>query len=176
MDDSIKNMRSVLTSHQFMLRERLQDFLAQVKQPLHEDVVRALEEPGKLLMTSSSEAPPAGLWSLVTILVAQSVQPTIDLHIASSVAVSVECFICALDLLDDIEDGDQTQIVNDLGSARVLNISTALLMLAQRAITSLATYIGDPALIVKLLKVFEDATFLATTGQHQDLLAESETI
>ena len=59
-------------------------------------------------------------WPLLTLLVAQTIAPEIDLVSASSVAVAIECFICALDLLDDVEDDDQTPIVQSLGIARTL--------------------------------------------------------
>ncbi|TMC15793.1 MAG: hypothetical protein E6J33_10575 [Chloroflexi bacterium] len=56
------------------------------------------------------------MWPLLTLLVAQAVSPQVDLFCASGVAVAVECFVCALDLLDDVEDGDLTPTVNALGS------------------------------------------------------------
>ena len=169
-------------AHQQLLRERLYHVLTGLHPLLYADVIRALEETGKLLAPSykehdASSGPPAGSWSLLTFLVAHHVDPQIDLFYASSVAVAVECFICALDLLDDIEDDDLTPVVCDLGPARVLNVSTTLLTLAQKAILSLSAleHVGAER-ITSLLDVLQETTLTATAGQHRDLLAEQTSV
>src|SRR5437667_6326425 len=118
-----------------MLHERLQLLLATLHPVLRTDVMHALEGEGKLLSqprndgNSLSPTLPAGVWPLMTLLVAQHISPEIDAQYAGSVAIAVECFVCALDLLDDIEDDDQTPTVQAQGVGRALNVSTALLML-----------------------------------------------
>src|SRR5579859_138087 len=169
-------------AHQQLLRERLHHLLSNLHPSLQSDVRRALEEPGKLLCQSSDKTPsashsmPDGSWSLLTLLVAQHFSTDIDLAIASSVAVATECFACALDILDDVEDEDQTPIIRDLGVARALNISTALLTLAQHAFLSLSKVSIRPALILRLLDAMDEATLAATSGQHRDLLAEQRMV
>ncbi len=163
--------------YQRILRERLQLFLDTLHPVLRVDVLRALQETGKLFDPGQTDADtpvPAGSWSLLTLLIALNVAPDMDPVCASSVAVAVECFICALDLLDDVEDEDQTPIVKELGSARVLNVSTVLLTLAQRIILSIARP-GFPATyILRLLDTLQESLLVATLGQQRDLLAEQK--
>src|SRR5438128_1029430 len=120
-------------AQQSLLRERLHFFLASLHPALCADVVLALEEEGKLLApfqadsNLSNPALTAGVWSLLTLLVAQCISQNIDPICASSVAVAVECFVRAIDLLDDVMDEDQTPTLQALGMPRTLNVSTALL-------------------------------------------------
>ena len=164
-----------------MLRERLNFLFRTVHPALYADVVRAFQEEGKLLckslvdVNSPQTSHPAGIWPLLTLLVAQHISPDIDPVYASSVAVSVECFVAALDLLDDIEDDDQTLIVQELGLARVLNVTTALLTLAQQVYFLIRTR-------------YRTCTYPAParyapgicpwyySGQHRDLLAEQRSV
>ncbi len=169
---------SLFAAHQHLLRERLHLLLATLHSDLHADVVRTLEDSGKLLFQPDEEsnsfpfASSFSTWPLLTLLVAQYTSADIDLECASRVAVAVECFVCALDLLDDVEDEDQTPIFQAIGTSRVLNVSTALLMLAHQALLSLAHYGVAPALILRLLETLQAAALIATAGQHRDLLAE----
>ena len=165
--------------YQCPLRERLQFFLEPLQTPLRSDVIRALQEPGKLLdttQTGENVPVPAGSWSLLTLLIALNIAPDIDLIDVGSVAIAVECLICALDLLDDVEDGDQTPIMKELGTARVLNVSTTLLMLAQRMILSLAHSEFPAGTILRLLDALQESLLIATTGQQRDLLGEQKAI
>lgn len=165
-------------AQQQLLRERLHLLLSTLHPALQTDVRRAFEERGKLLFKSSDKAAaanstlPAGSWPLLTLLVAQHFSPSIDLAFGGSVAIATECFVCALDLLDDVEDEDQTPIIQELGVARALNVSTTLLTLAQYAFLSLSQQSVKPALILRLLGAMHEATLVATSGQHRDLLAE----
>src|SRR5437868_13897101 len=68
-------------AHQDMLRERLKVLLATLHPLLYPDVVRALEGEGKLLAQSSESnssppAIPAGSWSLLVLLVGESIAPS----------------------------------------------------------------------------------------------------
>jgi geranylgeranyl pyrophosphate synthase len=178
MDNVLQPLENPFAAQQELLRERLNFLLTAVHSALFADVVRAFQEEGKLLCKSSVDnssphiSRPAGIWSLLTLLVAQHISPDIDPVYASSVAVAVECFCAALDLLDDIEDGDQTPIVQELGVARVLNVTTALLALAQQALLSLSELGVDPANILRLLNTLQESALGITSGQHRDLLAE----
>ena len=167
------------TVHQRLLRERFIPFLQALHPLLQRDVRRALSERGKLLAPDGpnvhgkpSSARPSGAWSLLTLLVALHIDANTDLTRACNAALALECFICALDLLDDIEDEDQTPIVRELGPACVLNTSTTLLMLAQRILLALPTTTTASTLILSLLDTLQDAALRATAGQHRDLLAE----
>ncbi len=165
-------------AQQQLLRERLHLLLSTLHPALRGDVKRAFEESGKLLFQSSNtvgaadSTMPVGSWPLLTLLIARHISPDIDSTIASYVAIATECFVCALDLLDDVEDEDQTPIIEELGTARALNISTTLLALAHQALLSLLQHGVDQALVLRLLGAIQEATLVATSGQHRDLLAE----
>jgi len=180
MSNDVQSPLNPFAAHQQLLRERLHHLLATLHPVLYTDVVRALEGEGKLLshprVNAGSPAPtlPAGVWPLLTLLVAQSISPDIDPICASSVAAAVECFVCALDLLDDVMDGDQTTTLQALGVARTLNVSIVLLTLAQQAILSLSQQNAAPTLILRLLEALQESALVATTGQHRDILAEQK--
>ncbi|WP_340689250.1 polyprenyl synthetase family protein [Ktedonosporobacter rubrisoli] len=99
-------------------------------------------------------------------------RPSIDTLLVSSIAVAVECVVCAIDLLDDIEDEDQTPVVREIGSARVVNTAAALLLLGQKCIIASAQFGLLPAQVLNLLDTLQDATLIVTTGQHRDILVE----
>ena len=168
-----------------MLRERLRLLLAALHPVIQADVWRALEGEGKLLSPTHTDlnppdsqktALPAGAWPLLTLLVAQSVSPDVDPLLASSVAVAVECYVCAIDLLDDVMDGDQTTTLQALGAARALNVSTALLTMAQQAILSLSQLGAAPELVLHLLETLQESALVVAAGQQRDVLAEKRPV
>ncbi len=166
-------------AQQYMLRERLHHLLASLHPLLKADVIVALEGEGKLLSqpppteaNSRDSALAVGVWPLLTLLVAQHVSPDINPLTASSVAVAVECFVCAIDLLDDVIDEDQTTTIQALGTARVLNVSTTLFTLAQQALLSLSQLNVPHSRILRLLETLQESALTVAAGQHWDVLAE----
>jgi geranylgeranyl diphosphate synthase, type I len=162
-------------AQQNLLRERLILILPTLHPLLRSDVQHVLEGQGKLLFQSQANevsAHPAGSWALLPLLIAQYIDPTMNSAALSSVGVAVECFVCALDLLDDVEDEDQTPITQELGVARTLNVSTTLLMMAQQALLSLAQQGIPIERVLRLLDALQSSALHATAGQHRDLLAE----
>lgn len=187
MLDNAHTPAKPLAVQQALLAEQLQSLLADLQPELHVDVLLALQAPGKLLSdraladshdggASAASGLPAGVWPLLTLLVAQYLAPESDSLPACRVALAVECFICALDLLDDVEDGDATPLIQAIGVPRVLNVSTTLLALAHRAILSLCAYDVAPEHILLLLNTLQSVSLTATAGQHQDLLAEQKPV
>ena len=178
MSNDAQQPVNLFAAHQQLLRERLHLLLATLHPVLQVDVERALKERGKLLfespisMDDAISGRPAGSWSLLTYLLALYFSPRLNPAIASSLALATECFVCALDLLDDVEDEDHTPVIKELGVPRVLNTSTALLALAQQAFFSLLPPGGDLALVLRLLDAMRETLLIATSGQHRDLLAE----
>lgn len=81
---------------------------------------------------------------------------------AVPLATAIELFMTALDLLDDIEDGEENELQRDLGPARALNASTGLLFLAHRGVLDA---LGSTALHILL-----DAGLQACGGQDADLM------
>lgn len=86
---------------------------------------------------------------------------------AVPVAAAVEIFMVALDILDDEEDGEHTPLCAEFGTSRALNVSTGLLLAAQRGLSSVDG--GRTALQILL-----DAGLRASAGQDADLRAASE--
>lgn len=179
MSDLSENQTMPFAAYQHMLRERLHYFIDALDPLLKRDVQSALEQRGKLLCLSSDTALssfPNGMWALLPWLVAKDLKPSIDSTAACTVAIAIEFLICALDLLDDIEDGDKTPIVLQLGTARTLNVSTTLLLLTQSALLSL-TELGIPSeRILALIKILQGTTLSAAIGQHGDIVGEQQEI
>ncbi len=162
-------------AQQNLLRERLLLILATLHPLLKADVQRVLEGRGKLLFRSQineASAHPTGSWALLPLLIAQYFDPTISDTALCSLGVAIECFVCALDLLDDIEDEDQTPTVQELGVARTLNVSTTLFMMTQQTLLSLAQQDIPTERVLRLLDTLQSSALQATAGQHRDLLAE----
>jgi geranylgeranyl pyrophosphate synthase len=180
MSSDVPGAAALFTSCQRLLRKRLQSFLDELHPALRVDVTRALEAEGKLLApfapVATDRTLPAGVWPLLTFLVAQHVAPDIDPLLAGNVAIAVECLVCAFDLQDDIEDEDLTPVVDALGPARVVNISTTLLALAQQAILSLSQHGVAHTLVLRLLDALQEATLAVTLGQQRDILAEQRPV
>jgi geranylgeranyl pyrophosphate synthase len=177
LKDNVQEPGMLFAPYQRVLCERLLSLLGTLRPLTRVDALVALQQKGKLLASQisyfQSSSVPDGSWSLAVLLIALYISPAIDLHIATTVAVALECYICAFDLLDDVEDEDQTAVVLALGIPRVLNVSTVLLTLSQHALLSLSRYDDvSSSLILQLLAAFQDAALTATSGQHKDLLAE----
>ena len=179
MDDDTGSLVNPFAAYQQMLRERLHFFLHALHPAVYADVVRAFEDEGKILHQADQNihAPQnirtSGIWSLLTLLVAQHIAPEIDPVYASSVALAVESFVTAIDLLDDIEDEDQTEIVHELGTARVVNTAAILFTLAQRALLSLSDLGIPPKTILRLLQTLQESSLTVSTGQHLDIMVEN---
>jgi len=80
---------------------------------------------------------------------------------AIPVSAAVEIFLTALDVLDDVEDGEVTPLHTNLGGARTLNVSTGLLLLAQQSLLDDAGPIAAG--------IVQRAGLIACAGQHADL-------
>lgn len=174
LNNTSSSAQNPFSAHQYLLYERFQQLIEEVHPAMRSDVLQVFQEPGKLFFQSDAAhgAKPAGSWPLLVLLIAESVNPTVSPLYASTVAIAVESFICALDLLDDVEDDDQTIILHKLGTARALNISTLLLGLAQHAIVSLSSEHSFSSFALRMLEALSQTILTATAGQHRDLLAE----
>jgi geranylgeranyl diphosphate synthase type I len=127
-----------------------------------------LQQPGKVLH-SSGEHP---LWP--SLVLATSAATGGDPRAAVRVGVAVEIFMAALDIFDEVEDGDQSTTVDAAGPAQATNVATALLLLAQQLLLTL-TDVGLTAERVLLLaRTLAAAGVEATGGQHRDLAAEED--
>ena len=174
--NSTSNTQKPFDAEQHRLQERLQFFLDALHTSVRADVMYSLTSPGKLFAMPKEDKEmavlPSGMWSLLSLFVAKYITYDTTKDYFYSVATALECFICALDLLDDIEDADQTSAVVELGQARVLNVSTTLLALTNHIFVSSMQTECSSELIVRVLMAVQQALLAATAGQHRDILAE----
>lgn len=85
-------------------------------------------------------------------------------------AAALELFVAALDVLDDIEDGDtEYALLSANGQAQVTNAATALLMLAPLAIARSRSRGIDELTIARAMQAMAEAGTKACCGQHKDL-------
>ncbi len=159
-----------------MLRALYLSLLTPLQTDLQEDIKLALSQRGKLLYEVSAMQEKFHLqliprWPLLVFAIVEAIAPESDMQQIGYIAVATECFICALDLLDDIEDEDKTTIIEQIGQARTLNVSTALLMLAYQYIIQSGL---SNDLIMRLIATLQDHTIRAIEGQHLDLCTEAQ--
>lgn len=182
MADHDITMNQDIADQQALLRDRLYLLLAPLHPALRADVERALQGETKLLHPSSANLDPgnisslAGKWALLAFFTATYVNAGVDPAYAGLVALAVECFVCATDLLDDVADGDQTTTMLALGPARALNVSTALLTLSHQSLLTLTLQGIDEYSILRLLAALEEWTMKAVSGQHRDILSDQQSI
>jgi len=131
---------------------------------LRELVYVSLCQPGKLLGGAS----PAPWPSLVLACAAAAGGAT---RAGVQVAAAVEVFMAAADVLDDLEDGDESRVVAAAGPAQALNAATAMLVLSFELLSSLADA-GIPHHRVPIFtRVLAQGSLTAAGGQHLDLAA-----
>jgi geranylgeranyl pyrophosphate synthase len=175
-------LHTMFVLDQDFLRKHLVQFLEEQgllpETALGNDVRQALATPHKLLAPPSaiisSQQIPAGIWALIPMYVARYCAPDVNPELISCVALSCECFLCALDLLDDVEDDDSTTLRQQLGDARLLNVATALLALASQSLLSATRHGLSNERLFSLLAVLHAKWLRATQGQHRDLLVEKQ--
>lgn len=142
---------------------------------LRADLLLALQSPGKLLCeVEPSTALPTGSWALLVLYCGLCLDPQADRQRLYHVGIAIECFICALDLFDDVEDEDQTRLLTAIGVPRAVNVATALLALAQQTLSSLPH--SSLQLREQLSLTLQTSLLHATEGQHRDLLAEAQSM
>lgn len=87
------------------------------------------------------------------------------------VAATFEMCIAALDVFDEIEDGDESPLVDSIGAPRAMNVATALLAQSQAILATLASMreLANPA--SAFARALNESIVLATAGQDADLQA-----
>jgi len=89
---------------------------------------------------------------------------------ALPLSTATECYIAALDVLDDLEDEDaQDALWRSCGRAAATNVATLLLFLYQRALAGLVDLCHDPSLVGAVQRIYATAGIRACGGQQQDL-------
>ncbi len=116
-----------------------------------------LQQPGKVLHPDCDYA----FWP--ALVSATSTATGGDPGAAVRVEAAIEMFIAALDVFDEVEDGDQSPSVEAAGMAQATNAATALLFLAQQLLLTLTDF-GLPAERVLLLARTLTTMGVAATG------------
>lgn len=126
-------------------------------------VWQALRTRGKLLGAASGFA-----WGLLPLVVCEELG--MDPLLALPLSTAAECFIAALDVLDDLEDEDTHDALwRSYGRATATNVATLLLFLYQRAVAALITLGHHPSSVVAVQRIFAEAGNRACGGQQRDL-------
>jgi geranylgeranyl pyrophosphate synthase len=121
-----------------------------------------LSQPGKILHDVDS----AGWSNLVR---ATSIAVRASEKSSARILAAVEVNAAALDVLDEVEDGDSSPLVDQIGEAQALNVATALLFIAPMILEPLG---ADRSLTVgpnQLGATLARLGLSATSGQHLDL-------
>ena len=121
-----------------------------------------LSQPGKILRDEES----AG-WS--RLIVATSIAVHAADQATSRTLAAMEVYSAALDVLDEVEDGDVSPLVDRVGPAQAVNVATALLFIAPLILEELAddpSIVGDATTFGATLARLGLA---ATVGQYRDL-------
>ena len=85
-------------------------------------------------------------------------------------ATAVELYITALDLFDDVEDGDSSEPIDRYGAPIVLNLATALLALTHVVLSPSTTESNiEAAACHRAQDALWEGLVVATSGQHLDL-------
>ncbi len=92
------------------------------------------------------------------------------------VAASFELCIAALDVFDEIEDGDSSPEVDVVGVPRAMNVANALYAQSQIVLSTLHSVSPLPNPPTAFFDTLNRAVVLATAGQDADLQADGDTV
>lgn len=127
----------------------------------------ALGQRGRVL-----SGDPAPRWS--TLVLSSCVASGGNIPTGACVAAAVECFIAGADLIDDIQDGDPSPVLDVVGLPQGLNAAAALLVLAHAILDGLDEYGVPVHRVPTFTRTLSHGALRSAGGQHLDLLAEGQ--
>jgi len=130
-----------------------------IEAPYRAALALALELPGNLLSPAPNLRWARPVWTCCAAAGGHWKQ-------AVPMAAAVEVFMVALDLLDDLEDGEENAVSASFGTARTLNVTTGLLSLAYGQLLDGAG--------VEAARLLLEGGLRACSGQHADLAPADE--
>jgi geranylgeranyl pyrophosphate synthase len=139
---------------------------AEFTAPFSELLLIPLKQPGRLLNDHS----PSG-WPQLIEACCKSVGG--DTALLPPVIASFELCVSALDVLDEIEDDDDSPLVDKVGAARALNLTTSLLGLSNLILTGDRSLDGKSDVLLLVSRALSRAVTRATIGQDADLRSEN---
>jgi Geranylgeranyl pyrophosphate synthase len=108
--------------------------------------------------------------------------PTLVLHIAAAargpvvpaiqVAAAVEVFMAALDVMDEIQDGDPSPLIESAGIGQAVGVAGALLVVAYDMLARLPEVGISATRVPEFVHTLARCALAAGGGQHLDLAAE----
>jgi len=131
--------------------------------PAAAGVWQALRTPGKLL------GPDGGvIWGLLPLAICAGVEAPPEA--ACNLAAATDCLMAALDIIDDVQDGDAADALwRAWGVPTATNIATLLLFLSQQALCRLGDCQIDASTVRALVEMFACHGARACAGQQRDL-------
>jgi competence protein ComQ len=136
---------------------------------LPEDIQGLIKEPLAVIRRGLADVNKDEIpWILLPLIAYQSVINKYDE--AMPLCASLQFFIAAGDVFDDVEDKDATlSLSSRYGTAIANNIATTLLVLGEKAIARLKDKNVDDKKIVHILDTINSYYLIACKGQHNDL-------
>jgi geranylgeranyl pyrophosphate synthase len=148
-----------------LLKEETSFVVSLLPDELHGFVREPLNISRRALACATEQETP---WVLLPLIVCESISGSFEK--ALPLGASLQFFMAAGDVFDDIEDNDNPNSLNTTyGSAIATNIATTLLILAEKAITRLKDKDIEDKNIVRILDTVNSYYINACTGQHMDL-------
>ncbi len=135
--------------------------------PFKELILLALSQPGRIL----DQSRPSRFLDVIKGCCAAA-HGRADL--VERVAAAFEMCIAASDILDEVEDGDDSIVCSRGGVSRALNASTALLALTFSALSGPDLIAQDKPLFLGLVQSLATSIATSTIGQDADLTSVSD--
>jgi geranylgeranyl diphosphate synthase, type I len=150
-----------------LLREEIEAILCLVPEgsELKTLLREPLAEPRRGLAVEKSTST---LWPLLPLLTCEAVSGQFES--ALPIAASIQLFMAAGDVFDDIEDADSAgSMAEHYGNSLSCNAATTLLILAEKAISRLKYRGVTDKTIVAVMEAINSFYITACAGQHLDL-------
>ncbi len=128
-----------------------------------------LQQPGRLLNVDDPSR-----WTRLIEACCHSANGLVDL--VPRVAAAFEVCIAALDVLDEVEDGDASALIDQVGDSRSINVSTSLLSLSHLILSATTEQTLVPTLESQLHRAMSSSIMAATVGQDMDLQSEEQLV
>jgi geranylgeranyl pyrophosphate synthase len=148
-----------------LLKEEVEFYISNLSNQLCDYVKEPLKTSRRALSeTYKQEAP----WVLLPLMVCESICGSFDK--ALPLCASLQFFMAAGDVFDDIEDNDSPlSMSSKYGSAITNNVATTLLILGEKAIGGLKNRNVEDHTIVDIMEIINSYYLTACKGQHLDL-------
>ena len=151
--------------HANLLKEEIELSVSLLPEELRGYIREPLAVSRRGLAVPNGHEPP---WTLLPLIVCESIGGSPE--IALPLCASLQFFMAAGDVFDDIEDDDSPlSLSTRYGTAITNNIATTLLVLGEKAIARLKNRSLDDRIVVHVLDIINSYYLTACTGQHRDI-------